>query len=261
MKKKIIIGLIVCVVLALIIVIARAVITDNANKVEFEDATMGEMIALSAGVDSVNKLRKDDLEKVKELNIGYTGYYSTLVDIEKCQQLETLLIAYPDHAIIDYYFEDKEVPGPESEERIRQIENELAGILDSCSNIAALYISNESGNCKLMSLDFLKNGENLEVLSLFQMSDIDYSPIAECVNLKGLSLYCCDISNIGKIKHLKELEYLNLRGTNVVKAEDILYLDNLENLRIPETPLAKDEEQLNLIYERFPDIIIDTEAY
>ncbi len=256
MKKKIIIGFIVCAVLTLIIVIARAVIIDNANKVEFEDATMGEMIALSAGVDSVNKLRKDDLEKVKELNIGYTGYYSTLVDIEKCQQLETLLIAYPDHALIDYYFEGKEVPGPESEERIRQIENELAGILESCPNIAALYISNESGNCKLMSLDFLKNGENLEVLSLYELSEIDYSPIAECVNLKGLSLYCCDISETWMLQDLKELKSLNLTGTYVSEAKYIIELNKLESLGLAGTPLTENEEQMRLICNQFGEITI-----
>ncbi len=261
MKKKIIIGFIVCVILALIIVIARALIIDNANRVEFEDSTMGEMIALSAGVDSVNKLRKDDLEKVKELNIGYTGYYSTLVDIEKCQQLETLVIGYPEHVLIDYYFEDKEVPGPESEERIVQLEKEIENIMEKCPNITALYISNIKGNCQLTNIDLLKKGDGLVVLSLYNLSSIDYSPLGKCEKLEGLSLYCCDISDIKMLTSLHELKFLDLKGTNIAKAEDILYLEKLEILDVTGTPLAENEEQLNLIYERFPDIIIDTEAY
>ena len=90
-RKVVIWGIAAVIVITFII----AVLIDNSRKVDFEDETMAEMIAGTTGVESVDKLRVDDLEKIKILNIGYTNYYSTLADIEKCTNLERLYISCP----------------------------------------------------------------------------------------------------------------------------------------------------------------------
>ena len=50
-----------------------------------------------------------------------------------------------------------------------------------------------------------------------------------------------------------------LTGTNVSEATDILKLKNLSFFRIADTPLAENEEQLNLIQKQFPELKIETE--
>lgn len=91
MKRKISIGFGVSLVLLIGILIGKETLLgdlkenllDNNSKVTFEDDEMAKVIAEFAGVN-VSKIREEDLEKVEVLNIGYTGYYDTLVDIEKC---------------------------------------------------------------------------------------------------------------------------------------------------------------------------------
>lgn len=178
-KRMIIIGIIAFIA---VIALTITVLIDNAHKVDFEDETMAEMIAKTVGVESVDKLRADDLEKVEILNIGYTGYYDTLVDIEKCPNLDELIIGYPQCAMTYYPFVDREMPEPESKERVKQIEKELESILKKCPNITTIYISNEKGNCELDNIEFLKKGKNLvgvcftnqtSIIRLFQ-SAVDY---------------------------------------------------------------------------------------
>ena len=86
-KRKTVIWVIAVVI---VITFTIAALIDNFRKVDFEDETMAEMIAKTVGVESADKLRVEDLEKITILNIGYTGYYDTLADIEKCPNLKRL---------------------------------------------------------------------------------------------------------------------------------------------------------------------------
>lgn len=266
MRKRIGIG---CIILILItgVVISNVVldddskmdtIEDNTPRIEFEDDAMKALIAETAEVESVDKLRAEDLEKVEALNIGYTGYYDTLSDIGKCSNLERLVIGDPKDAFCHYHRKGKEIPGPESEERMEQIESELEVILEKCPNIKTLCISNEKGNCELNSLEFLKNGNGLTLLNIEYQPEMDYSIISECTHLEALSLYNSDISEWSVIGELSELRALSIARTNISEAEDILKLKNLKYLNISNTPLAEDEEQLALLYQQFPDIDIYT---
>lgn len=242
-------------IIVLMIVIALIIVfmIDNSHKVVFEDEAMEEIISMSAGVESVDKFRVDDFEKVEILNISYTGYYDTLVDIEKCPNLRKLIIGYPDYRLAHYYFADREMPEPESKERVKQIEKELGSILEKCPNLTTIYISNEKGNCELDNIEFLQKGKNLTSISLYYQTDIDYSVISECTELQFLSLYYSKISDLGMISELEHLEDLYIEGTNVSEAKDILKLKKLNHLEIADTPLAEKEEQLELIHKQFPE--------
>ena len=55
---------------------------------------------------------------------------------------------------------------------------------------------------------------------------------------------------------MENLESLNLTATDISEAKDLLNLKNLKELDIIGTPLAENEEQLELIYQKFSDIDI-----
>ena len=240
----------------LIAIIAHiiAVLIDNSHKVAFEDETMAEMISKSAGVETVDEIRENDLEKIEVLNIGYTGYYDTLVDIEKCTNLRRLIIGYPDYKLTNYPFAGREEPKPESKERVKQIEKELGSILEKCPNITMIYLSNENGNCELDNIEFLKKGKKLAVVNLYYQADIDYSPLSEIPHLKGLSFDGCNISKLDMLDGLTELESLWITECDVSKAGQIVNLKSLEDLELENTPLARSAEELEIIFESCPNI-------
>ena len=260
MKKK---TSIVCIIVFIaVMALTIIVVIDNFRRISFEDETMAEMIAKTAGVESADKLYVDDLEKVEILNIGYTGYYDTLTDIEKCPNLQRLFISCPEDTIVYYPFAVREMPEPESKERVKQVEKELGSILEKCSNLEDIYISNEKGNCELDNIEFLKKGKNhLIAICLFYQSDIDYSPISECKKLAYLSLRYCDVSDLSMLSELENLKRLNLEGTNVSEVEEILKLKNLNGLTVllADTPLAEKKDELESLQQQFPGLEIRTD--
>lgn len=257
MKKRISIIWIIAIIA--VIAFIMVVLIDSSRKVNFEDEVMGEMIAKTMRLESVDDLRVDDLEKITVLNIGYTGYYDTLDDIEKCPKLKRLIVSCPYSTMLYYPFADKEMPEPESKERVKQIEKELEGILEKCLELEEISISNENGNCELDNIEFLKKGKNLDVIYLFYQTDIDYSPILECKELVVLSLRYCDISDLSMLSELENLKRLNLEGTNIADVEELLKLKNLNSLDIvlTDTPLAEKTEELENLQQQFPGLDIE----
>lgn len=259
-RKELIVSTIV-IVFILLIALAIEVLIDNSRKVDFEDETMAEVIAKTAGEKSVSKIRMDDLEKIEILNIGYTGYYDTLVDIEKCSNLKRLIIGYTGYTMAYYPFTGREMPEPESKERVKQVEKELGNILEKCPNIITIYISNEKGNCQLDNLEFLKKAKNLKYINLYCQTDIDYSPISECKESVFLALNFCDVSDLSMLSELENLKRLNLEGTNVSEVEEILKLKNLNSLTVllADTPLAEKKDELESLQQQFPGLDIRTD--
>lgn len=254
MKKRISI-----IVFIVVIALTIMMLIDNSHRVDFEDETMAEMIVKTVGVEKADKLRADDLEKIEILNIGYTGYYDTLIDLEKCMNLKRLIIGYPGYTQAYYPFFDREMPEPESKERVKQIEKELGSILEKCPSLEDIYISNEKGNCELDNIEFLKKGKNLGAICLFYQTDIDYSPISECKELVYLSLRYCDVSDLSMLSELEDLKRLNLEGTDVAEVEELLKLKNLNNLEIvlTDTPLEEKTEELENLQEQYPGLDIE----
>lgn len=249
MKKKLIAGIWAVILLSLSIAIIRPIVLDNTQKVKFEDDRMGLMIRASSEAKSMEEFRKENLKEVKKLDIGYTGHYDTLVDIEKCQQIEWLSVGSA-----EYEQERKEQPGPESEERIRQIEEELGGILKNCSRLSSMVLRGEETYFELKDLDFLKYGKNLEYLSLEHHGNLDYSAVGQCSNLRTLDFWDCSVAELNMLSGLNKLESLGLLETDVTEAGDIQELKTLTELTIRNTPLGGNEEQLGLILENCPNI-------
>ena len=261
MKKRVYI--IKIIVLLSVIAFIIAVLIDHFHKIKFEDKTMAELITEIVMEESVDKLRIDDLEKITILNIGYTSYYDTLVDIEKCSNLKSLFINCSEYAQVYYPFAVSEMPEPETEstERVKKIEKEVGSILKKCSKLEDIYISNKKGNCALDNIEFLKNGKNLKIIYLYAQTDIDYAPLSECKELVALSLRQCDVSDLSMLSELENLELLYLDGTNVAEVEELLKLKNLNNLEIvlTDTPLAEKTEELESLQQQFPGLVIKTD--
>ena len=262
-KRKELIVSISVIVFILFIALTVAAIIDNSRKVDFEDETMGEMIAKSVRLKSAEELRVDDLEKITELNIGYTSFYDTLVDIEKCQNLKSVYISCPYSRGVFYPFLGRKMPEPEleSKERIKQIEKELGNILERCPNVEDIYISDEKRCCELDNIEFLKKGKNLGIIYLYAQKDIDYSPISECKELVVLVLRQCDVSDLSMLSELENLKLLYLEGTNISDVEELLKLKNLNNLEITltDTPLAEKKDELESLQQQFPGLDIRTD--
>ncbi len=260
MKKRTLFYAIGAAVLLLLLTIESAIAYDNSKKVSFLDEEMGYVIAYQAYQDGeikeLERFRQDDLEKIEELNVGYTGYYSTLLDLEKCPNIERLYINAPRTGSFHYYHSARELPKAEDGERIKQLQKELLEILQVCSKLKTLYIWNPDGVCNLESLEFLNQAKNLRFLWLEELKGVDYTPIWQCGELTVLNLYGCDIVDVGGISQLKNLKDVWLVNTNISEAGDLLNLPNLEKLNIKNTPLANNEEELALLYEAFPDIEI-----
>ena len=260
MKKRIIVSLVIVAILSVTAIITLPIIRDNARKVTFADERMGNRIVSYAGM-SEEDFREEDLDKVEWFKTGYTGQYSTLVDIEKCQQLKILEIdrsfsLYPEeHGYKEHDLE------PESEERIQQIKKELASILKNCPKLERLDLIGQKKYFELGDVSFLKNGKRLKSLAFRCQPELDYSTLSECSNLRTLIFQGCEMSELDMLSHLNKLEHLEVIQSEVSEAGDILKLQSLTELVFADTALAGNEEQLNLILENCPDIKKLTLAY
>lgn len=245
MKKKLIIGGWIIVILVFGVTVIRPMILDQMRKVKFEDERMGFVIMSSSETKSEEEFREDNLEEVTSLKIIYPGWFDTLIDIEKCKQLESLEIGHWE------YVEGKDM---NDKGWIQQMETELDGITKSCSKIKDLMLTGSEDHFELENLEFLKNAKNLEYLTLFYQPAKDYSAISEIPHLKSLFFKGCHIAELDMLDGLTELKSLWIKGCDVSKAGQIVNLKSLEYLDLENTPLAGNAEELGIIFENCPNI-------
>ncbi|MBU5474620.1 leucine-rich repeat domain-containing protein [Roseburia sp. MSJ-14] len=258
--KRIIVGFGVVAVLSVTAIITLPIIRDNARKVTFADERMGNRIVSYAKMREED-FREEDLDKVEWLKTGYTGQYSTLVDIEKCKQLEKLEIGRAFSLYAEEHGYKEHDLEPESEERIQQIKKELASILKNCPKLERLDLIGQKKYFELGDVSFLRNGKRLKSLAFRCQPELDYSTLSECSNLRTLIFQGCEMWELDMLSHLNKLEHLEVIQSEVSEAGDILKLQSLTELVFADTALAGNEEQLNLILENCPDIKKLTLAY
>ncbi len=253
---------------------------EEAHRVRFADRRVGNAITKSSGTGKKPEdFRVEDFAKVEELVLGLPAYFETLSDIERCMNLTHLEIG--ERGSLGWIPEEEDILG---EEGIAQLERELADILESCGQLEDLIIYNGCGTCNLSSLGFVEKGESLEKLRLYDIGELDYSPVFSCrslwslvldrcrvtdsdikkidrlENLHWLSLSGTDITEAGNIGELKNLENLFLDGTDITEAGGLVNLENLKVLDITNTPLAGNAEELKFLREALPDTKIVTDG-
>lgn len=228
----------------------------NREKVVFSDERMAELLALSCGLESTDKITESDLEQIERLNIGYTCYYSSLCDIKKCKNLKALVIGDPRSHYVKYAGGLKQDILEETSDRIKQIEAELEEIFESCTEMEVFFFSDEEEYCNLTAIDFLRHGLNLEVVSLKNLQDVEVGCLSGCSKVVSLALSNCTIKDIENISDVAQVEDLFLKDTNIAVAEELLRLEKLRLLDIRNTELSNNSEEMELIYSRFPDLEI-----
>ena len=238
MKKKVIITIVIVVlVLGGIIgkyAFEKAQEAHDNSVVEFKDETMGQALCNSCHWSDEITLKDvtyKDLKGIKELKIGYVGYYDTLMDLQYCTDLKKLGInggvGENEGA---YFINSGEANGEISEKDVEKVEKELGEVLPKLKNLERLWLSNE-GKTKWTTIDFIKNCDNIELFSIGNCNATDYSVLKTCTSLKQI-----EITN-----------------SNISKAEDLIGLKNLESIMILNTPLVENPEELKKLQEAYPD--------
>lgn len=237
MKNKIrkIIGIAIILLIVIAVGISKGrEIYDNSH-VRFADETMGEVICKSIRGTTVRseELTHRELRIVKQLDIGFSGYYKTLKDIKYCTEVRELIInwgwgigKYDPAYAINQGKANKEL----SKEEIEETQKELGKILPRLSNLKILYLGDKWGS-NWTSLDFLKKCDQIEEIDVSCTSIKDYSGLQGCTSLK----------------------VINLEGTQISRAEDIIGLEHLEFIIFYDTPLAENPEEIKKLQEAYPD--------
>lgn len=243
-KKKVGITIIIVIIIAIVGVCIGRNCWKN-RKIEFADENMAKVICSSLyaygyGRDvSPEEITWEQLDSIEKLNIGYSGYYSTIVDIEKCRNVETLdiniIITEYDYA---YQIAQGKIEKKLSAQEIEQLQKELSEVLPKLSKMKELWLA-DMGECEWTSVEFLKNCSQLEELYLSSCKADDYSALRNCQSLKVISLLNCNISS----------------------ADDIIGLENIEYITLRNTPLGDKPEEIKKLQEAYPDAVIDVANY
>ena len=215
------------------------------RKIEFVDENMAKVICSSLyaygyGREvSPEEITWEQLDSIEKLNIGYSGYYNTIVDIEKCRNIETLEININitkyDYA---YQIAQGKIEENLSTEETGKLQEELSEVLPKLSKMKELWLA-DMGECEWTSVEFLKNCSQLEELRLYSCVTHDYSALKSCQSLKVVSLWDCNISSADDIIGLEDIEYITLRNT----------------------PLGDKPEEIKKLQEAYPDAVVDVANY
>ena len=232
MKRKIRI-----VVFFLIIVIAIGIpigknIHDNSN-VKFADETMGQVLcnAQYSSKITMENITYKDLKRIDSLDIGYSGYYSTVSDLGYCTGLKELVIngglAEGDPA---YHINQGKVNKENTPEDMEKLQQELERVLPKLKKLEKITLLGWGGG-KWSSLDFLEGCEKLEEVDISRCEATDYSALKSCKSLKKIEIGHSDIAH----------------------ADDVIGLENIESILIYDAPLGNNPDEVKKLQEAYPN--------
>ena len=198
--------------------------------VQFQDKNMAYEISRTIGPNvNPENVKYKDVYAIKELNIGQLGKYDTLEDIKLCKNLRILTINGGG---------DKWKPLKKEEdidfllyEQAQKYQKELSDIVPSLKRIEIFSFSNYLENCNISNFDFL----------------------AKCCNMKVIKIYDSTVSDFGFLKNCSKVKEIYLWGSNIKDADDLKSLKNLETICIYDTPLSKDETEVESLCKAFPN--------
>ena len=237
MKRKIIISLIVILALSGIGLIKAKEIHDN-SVVDFADETMGQVLCNSCNSFymsdhfTLENVTYNDLKKTKlEIDIGYIGYYETLMDLKYCTGAERLVINNGIGENEDAYFINQgEINREISQQKVEEMQQELGKVLPKMKKLKWFMLSRE-GEVEWTSVEFLKDQKSIEELWICNCKATDYSVLKTCISLKEIKIEDSELS----------------------RAEDLIGLENVEFIMILNTPLAENPEEIKKLQEAYPD--------
>ncbi len=236
MKKGILAIISICICAGIVIFCGKK-IHDN-SPVEFADENMALVLCEALpGNKTPENVTYKDLEQIKSLHIGYTGYYDTIMDLQYCVNLETLYV----NAIFDettspsYIINKGKIECSLTEEENLLLQQEMGELLPKLKNLKTLLLG-RLGGCTWSSIDFLRDCTQIEMIYLSFIQAEDYSVLKTCSSLKILSLY----------------------GSQITEADDLLGFERIEEIEIRNTPLESNPEEVKKLEEAYPDAYITT---
>ena len=116
-------------------------------------------------------------------------------------------------------------------EQAQKYQKELSDIVPSLKRIEIFSFSNYLENCNISNFDFL----------------------AKCCNMKVVKIYDSTVSDFGFLKNCSKVKEIYLWGSNIKDADDLKSLKNLETICIYDTPLSKDETEVESLCKAFPN--------
>lgn len=199
-------------------------------KAEFEDENFYQYIIENFDTNGDSLLQVSEAEAVTEINlIDVTEKITSIKGIEYFTELQYLDLGISDH--------ETDLNQIKSLEPIRNLNKVISFGISYNSQITDY---SPLSNLPLLETVSLYKTDiqdisvieklNIKFLRLFECENIiDYTPIAKMTGLNVLDLdNNKNFSNITVFKNLKELENIDLSGTNIT---DISSLANLENIR------------------------------
>lgn len=227
------------VVFFLIIVIAIGIpvgknIHDNSN-VTFADENMGRVIRNTLwgfpGETTIEEITYKEIRKIDSLDIGYSGYYTTLSDLRYCTELKELIInGGIDKNAPAYYINQGKVNKENTPEDMRKLQQELEEVLPKLKKLERVMLSSWGGET-WSSLDFFKGCEKLEYVDISRCEATDYSVLKSCKSLKKIVIGHSDITN----------------------ADNLIGLENIESIHIYDAPLGDNPDEVKKLQEAYPN--------
>jgi internalin A len=170
--------------------------------------------------------------------------------VSKCKSLEVISITDTDIT---------ELSGLKNLKKLKRIyleNNEILDISDikNLKNLKEVYLHHN----KIEDISPLSNHKNIEILFLGNNNIKDISTLKNLENLTSLELDNNNIQDISSLSTFKNLRNVYLSGNNISDISPLLSLKNLKKIELTGNPVAKDEEQINKLKEKFPDAKIIT---
>lgn len=210
-------------------------------EVNVKDPGMKQVMTdLYAGTSSDTKekssLRNRNLDDVISFSSGSWAYYDTIADIAELKNLKSLYLnSEPDDKKQLNACNTETVI---SEDKLKVFCDDLQLILKEDKYISSLGIY---GNAETMdNLNFLTYGSYLGRIELYNLSINDFSGLGKCKSLQDIYIKSDSLKSASQLECLKDLP-------------------NLRNLAVSNTPLAKDENELNKLQEMLPNVCLRTD--
>ena len=236
MKKGILAIISICICAGIVIFCGKK-IHDN-SPVEFADENMALVLCEALSGDKTPEtVTYKDLQQIRTLHIGFSGYYETIMDLQYCTNLQELSInvLFDETTSPAFIINEGKLDEPLTKEENLQLQQEMGELLPKLKNLRTLVISRQGG-CTWSSIEFMKDCTQIEEVYMSFCEATDYSVLKTCTSLKRINLYACQIT----------------------MADDLLGFETPSGIDIRKTPLESNPEEVKKLEEAYPDAYITT---
>ena len=228
-KYKKVIRLAIAIVTTMICVCGIYYLYMNRH-VKFQDKNMAYEISRTIGPNvNPENVKYKDVYAIKELNIGFPGKYDTLEDIKLCKNLRILTINGGGDKWNSLETNDDVLIV--TNKKAETFQKELADLIPELKRLKRFAYSNYCRNCDISDFSFLSECRQLEILRICYSDTTDFSFLKSC----------------------KKIVDIDLQESQIKDADDLKSLKNLETICIYDTPLSKDETEVESLCKAFPN--------